>query len=465
MRYAYFTEEVRASEALAAGSLMERAAFGVATIAIRLLQDSVGQVVGSKILILVGTGDNGGDALFAGANLAGRGAQVTALLMGNGAHAKGLAALRRTQSEIVVLGDLVDLTQFNLVIDGILGIGAKGGLREDAARIVESLSEESIILAVDLPSGVDADSGETPGAHVTADVTAVCGALKIANVVAPAAAAAGTSELIEIGLEFPANIARVEIWQGVDVRDSLPQLSSDLDKYRRGVVGVIAGSKEFPGAGALVCAGALAAGVGMVRYLGEASETVIGEHPEVVRATGRVQAWVLGSGLVDISLTGDVALAIASAQPIVIDAGALHLLPPGRKDCLITPHAGELANLLGVERDEIERRSLHFATLAAETFGVNVLLKGSTTLVVSPQRRMVANPTGTPRLATAGSGDVLAGVIGALAASGVPLFDAAVIGAWVHGLAGRLMRGSGASDIAAEIPRAIESLQWQAVRL
>jgi hydroxyethylthiazole kinase-like uncharacterized protein yjeF len=132
---------------------------------------------------------------------------------------------------------------------------------------------------------------------------------------------------------------------------------------------------------------------------------------------------------------------------------------------LITPHAGELANLLGVERSEIERRSLHFAQLAAETFGVTVLLKGSTTVIVSSEGRTTVNPTGTPRLATAGSGDVLAGLIGALAAAGVELFDAAAIGAWLHGLAGRLMLGSGASEIAATIPDAIASLSWLADRL
>jgi hydroxyethylthiazole kinase-like uncharacterized protein yjeF len=444
---------------------MERAAFGVATIAIRLLEESIGLVVGSKVLLLVGSGDNGGDALYAGAYLAERGAQITALLVGASAHEGGLAALRETRSEILSSPFGLDIGKFVLVIDGIVGLGGKGGLRDQAAGIVESLSEDSIVLAVDLPSGVDADSGETTGAYVVADVTAVCGALKVANLVDPAASASGVCELIDIGLEFPSTAPRIEIWQGSDVRNALPVLGDHLDKYRRGVLGVVAGSKEFPGAGALVCAGALSIGIGMIRYLGEASETVIGEHPEVVRASGQVQAWVVGPGLVDVLSDGHIANAVSSVQPLIVDAGALRVLPQGRPNTLITPHAGELANLLGVERSEIERRSLHFAQLAAETFGVTVLLKGSTTVIVSSEGRTTVNPTGTPRLATAGSGDVLAGLIGALAAAGVELFDAAAIGAWLHGLAGRLMLGSGASEIAATIPDAIASLSWQADRL
>jgi hydroxyethylthiazole kinase-like uncharacterized protein yjeF len=460
MRYAYFTSDVRAAEARTPGPLMERAAVGIATIAIRLLQESVGRVVGARVLLLVGTGDNGGDALYAGAYLARRGVQVTALLLGHAAHEGGLAALRETGSEIATSATSLDFTQFNLVVDGIVGLGAQGGLRGDAARVVKSLSD-SIVLAVDLPSGVDADSGEITGAHVVADVTAVCGALKVAHLVDPAAAAAGACEVIDIGLEFPSATPRIEVWQGTDVSNALPQLGEGVDKYRRGVLGVIAGSKEFPGAGALVCGGALAIGIGMIRYLGESSEAVIGEHPEIVRANGQVQAWVIGPGLVDVAIDGPMSTAVASQQPLIIDAGALRVLPKGRANTLITPHAGELAALLGVERSEIERRSLHFAKLAAETFGVTVLLKGSTTAIVSPDGRIAINPTGTPRLATAGSGDVLAGMIGALSAAGVEIFEAAVVGAWLHGLAGRLMRGNGASEIVSTIPDAIESLpRW-----
>jgi hydroxyethylthiazole kinase-like uncharacterized protein yjeF len=462
MRYAYFTSDVRAAEALTPGPLMERASVGIATIAIRLLQESIGEVLGARVLLLVGTGDNGGDALYAGAYLATRGAHVTALLLGRTAHEGGLEALRETRSEIATSATALDFAQFVLVIDGIIGLGAKGGLRDEAARVVESLSEDSIVLAVDLPSGVDADSGETTGVHVVADVTAVCGALKVAHLVDPAAAAAGVCEVIDLGLEFPSAARRIEVWQGSDVWNALPQLGENVDKYRRGVLGVVAGSKEFPGAGALVCGGALAMGIGMIRYLGEASETVIGEHPEVVRASGRVQAWVIGPGLVDVAIDGDIAAAVASVQPLIVDAGALRVLPRNRANTLITPHAGELSALLGVERSEIERRSLYFAILAAETFGMTVLLKGSTTAIVSPDGRIAVNPTGTPRLATAGSGDVLAGVIGALAASGVEIFQAAAIGTWLHGLAGRLMLGSGASEIASTIPVAIASLSKEA---
>lgn len=470
MRYAYFTDDVRVCEMraqaeLAPGALMQRAAVGVATIAIRLLQDSIGHVLGARVLLLIGSGDNGGDALYAGAYLAERGADVAALLIGSAAHQGGLAALRDSRIEIVDSSDEIDFAQIDLVIDGIVGIGGKGGLRPEAARVVAALSEDSIVLSVDLPSGVDADSGETSGAHVSADVTAVCGVLKAAHLLDPAAAVAGVCEVIDLGLDFSNAASRIEVWQGRDVHNALPHLDSSVDKYRRGVLGVVAGSTQYPGAGALVCAGALATGVGMVRYLGQASETVIGEHPEVVRTHGRVQAWVIGPGLTDVSNEGDIATAIASEQPLIVDAGALRVLPQDRANTLITPHAGELAALLGVERIEVEKKSLHFARLAANTFGVTVLLKGSTTIIVSPTGRIAVNPTGTSRLATGGSGDVLAGVIGALAAAGSELFEAAAMGVWLHGLAGRLMRGGGASDVASAIPDAIAISSWQADQL
>lgn len=449
---------MRTQVGLAPGTLMQRAAFGVATIAIRLLQDGVGHVLGAKILLLIGSGDNGGDALYAGAYLAERGADVTALLIGDSAHEGGVVALRGSGSLIVHSPVEIDFAEMDLVIDGIIGIGGRGGLRPDAARVVALLSEDSIVLSVDLPSGVDADSGETAGAYVIADVTAVCGVLKPAHLLDPGASAAGVCEVIDLGLDFPTTVAKIEVWQGNDVGSELPWPAPDADKYRRGVLGVVAGSTKYPGAGALVCAGALAAGVGMVRYLGEASETIIGEHPEIVRARGRVQAWVIGPGLTDVMNEGEIATAINSEQSLIVDAGALQIFPRGRVNTLITPHAGELAALLGVERAEVEERSLHFAKLAAQILGVIVLLKGPTTIIVSPAGRIAVNPTGTTRLATAGSGDVLAGVIGALAATEIELFTAAVLGAWLHGLAGRIMDGSGASDIAAAIPAAIATV-------
>ena len=463
MRYAYFADDVRSCEMrmqaqLAPGTLMQRAAVGVATIAIRLLQDGIGQVLGARVLLLVGSGDNGGDALYAGAYLAERGADVTALLLGSAVHQDALAALKQARGRVIESSVEIDFEKIDLVIDGIVGIGGRGCLRPEAALVVAALSEDSIVLSVDLPSGVDSDSGEITGPHVIADVTAVCGVLKPAHLIDPAASAAGVCEVIDLELDLSNIESRIELWQGNDVRNRLPQPGVDADKYRRGVLGVIAGSTEYPGAGALVCAGALAVGVGMIRYLGGASEMVIGEHPEVVRAHGRVQAWVIGPGLTQVTNEGEIATAIGSVEPLIVDAGALPMLPKGRANTLITPHAGELAALLGVERAEVEKRSLHFARLAADTFGVIVLLKGSTTVIVSPTGLIAVNPTGTPRLATAGSGDVLAGVIGALAAAGIELFAAATLGAWIHGLAGRIMSGSGASDVASTIPVAIATV-------
>lgn len=467
MRYAYAVGDVRAAEAdalagMAPQALMAKAAYGVATLAIRLLEDAIGRVVGAKVLLLVGSGDNGGDALYAGVHLADRGAGVTALLVGERAHQGGLAALGEARCEVITSLTGFDLSEVDLVIDGIVGIGSHGGLQGKAADIAGRLPDSAIVLAVDLPSGVDPDSGEIQGAHILADVTAVCGVLKIAHVIDPGASSAGICEVIDLGLDMSRATSRLEVWQGIDVANALPRPTAASDKYSRGVLGVVAGSVEYPGAGALVCTSALSTGVGMIRYLGKASENVIGDHPEVVRVAGRVQAWVVGPGLVDVVAEGALATALASDQPLILDAGALALLPSGRPDTLITPHAGELASLLGLDRADIEGRSLHFARLAASKYAVTVLLKGSTTIVAAPDGRISVNPTGTPKLATAGSGDVLAGVIGALTAGGLPLFEAATVGAWLHGLAGRLMSGAGSTEIARTIRHAIASLPWQA---
>ncbi|HJU97599.1 MAG TPA: NAD(P)H-hydrate dehydratase, partial [Jiangellaceae bacterium] len=181
-------------------------------------------------------------------------------------------------------------------------------------------------------------------------------------------------------------------------------------------------------------------GAGMVRYLGsdEAARQVRHHWPESVAASGRVQAWVVGPGLGS-DAEGAVNTVLAAAGPAVVDADGLRFLPRRLETpTLLTPHAGELARLLGVDRDDVEARRLHHARAAATQWNAVVLLKGSTTLVVAPDGRVRANPTGTPALATAGSGDVLAGLAGALLAAGLDPFDAGSVAAYVHGAAGRL---------------------------
>ena len=352
----------------------------------------------------------------------------------------------------------------DLVIDGILGIGGHGGLRAEAATVVRDLPEAWVV-AVDVPSGVDASTGEVDGVAVRADVTVTFGTLKPGLLVDPGAEHAGVVELVDIGLDLPA--ASVEVLQAEDVAALLPRPVRESDKYRRGVVGVAAGSDHYTGAAVLCTGGAVRGGAGMVRYVGadEPAALVRAAWPEVVVGGGRVQAWTVGSGG-----GGDAADRLADAvgdgMPVVVDADAItavaELDRTAGAPLLLTPHAGELARLVGADRDDVEARRLHHARAAAKDLDAVVLLKGSTTVVARPDGVVRVNPTGTPALATAGSGDVLAGLCGALLAGGLDPFDAGSVGAWLHGLAGRLAAEGGrpvsAVDVLAALPDAVGRL-------
>ncbi|MFE9626391.1 NAD(P)H-hydrate dehydratase [Streptomyces sp. NPDC006527] len=468
MRTAYCVDTVRAAERelmarLPEGTLMQRAAAGLAAACAELL----GRVYGRRVVLLVGSGDNGGDALYAGARLARRGAGVTAVLLSaERAHAGGLAALRRAGGRTVApaaAGEV--LRRADLVLDGIVGIGGRGGLREDAAPLAALAAESrALVVAVDLPSGVDADTGEVHGDAVRADLTVTFGTHKPGLLIDPAREYAGSVRLVDIGLELPADQAELEALQHTEVAALLPVPAAESDKYRRGVVGVAAGSARYPGAAVLAVAGALRGGAGAVRYVGPAGEAVIARFPETLvsdqgpRHAGRVQSWVVGPGVGDDA--GTVAEVVAADVPVLIDADALRLAEAGAvrgrtAPTLMTPHAGEAAALLGVPREEVEAGRLAAVRELATRYRATVLLKGSTTLVADAGGGPVrVNPTGTSWLATAGSGDVLSGLAGSLLAAGLSAVDAGSVGAYLHGLAGRFAADGapvGAHDVAAAV--------------
>jgi len=497
MRTAHAVADVRTAEhALMAlvpdGALMQRAAAGLASVCARLL----GHLYGARVVILAGTGDNGGDALFAGARLAGRGARVAAVTAGSGLHEAGSAALRAAGG-LVTTGGGPDpaavIAGADLIIDGILGIGGRGGLREPAATLAgltaQAAKAGAVVVAADLPSGVDADTGAVAGAAIRADVTVTFGTLKPGLLVDPGASYAGTVELVDIGLRpHLAASPAVQALQSPDVAALLPRPSAESDKYRRGVLGVLAGSQRYTGAAVLSVGGAIRGGAGMVRLVSAApAADVVRQHwPEAVitvidpqdpagavKSAGRVQAWVAGPGLG----TGDdaadlLAQVLATPLPVLVDADGLTVLSR-RKDLLsrpdgaitlLTPHAGELARLMTGDHATIEANRLDSARGAAAELGATVLLKGSTTVVATPDRDEPAfvNPTGTPWLATAGSGDVLSGLAGALLAQGLlPARFAASAAAFLHGLAARLAARDapvGAGDVLAAIPDAIRTV-------
>lgn len=498
MRYAHQVRKVRAAEQalmakLPPGALMQRAAAGLASVSAGL----VGKVPGTRVVILAGSGDNGGDALYAGARLAGRGAAVLAVTAGSRVHEEGLAALRAAGGRQASPDDPAvpaALGAADLILDGLLGIGGRGGLREPQASLA-SLAARSpaVVVAVDLPSGVDADTGVVEGAAIQAGVTVTFGTLKPGLLIDPGGRHAGVVELIDIGLGPYLDAPDAIAMQAQDVGARLSPPPAESDKYRRGVAGIVAGSERFTGAAALAVGGAIRGGAGMVRLVSAAPAvavvrllwpesviTVTGQDipaGEDVRAAGRVQAWVVGPGMgTDDEAAERLAAVLASDVPVLVDADGLTLLA-ARKELLardaptlLTPHAGELGRLLGADPADVESRRLEHARKAAASLGATVLLKGSTTVIATPDGRSAAsqdgrgwagaggaeaggagageggqdvppvwvNLTGTSWLATAGSGDVLSGLAGSLLAQGLEVGEAAAAAAYLHGLAARL---------------------------
>ncbi len=469
MRSAHTVEQVRAAEeellALTPGDvLMKRAATGLAY----AVADFLPHTYGARVLLVVGAGNNGGDALYAGAFLARRGARVEAVVLNAAAvHDSALAALRSA-------GGLVVATPrgpYDVAVDGIVGIGGRGPLREDARAVVGRVGEVPWV-AVDVPSGVEVDSGEVSGAHVRADLTVTFGTHKAALLVDPAAQACGAVHLVDIGLELPDPV--VCSLQGPDVAARLPCPALDAHKYTRGVVGVRAGSSQYPGAGLLSVAGAATGLVGMVRYVPADPEEgedqapvealVPAVHPEVVLGPGTVQAWVVGSGAGG-SAERQLRAALADDVPVVVDADALGVLEScggvqGRP-AVLTPHAGELARMLDRPRDQVEAAQLRSVRDAAARFGCVVMLKSRHTLVAEPGGRVWVTTVGPPWLATAGAGDVLAGLVGALLAGGLEPGDAAAVGSWLHGAAASQVRPRGpivAGEVARAVPGVVATL-------
>jgi hydroxyethylthiazole kinase-like uncharacterized protein yjeF len=486
MRSAYRVADVRrAEEALMArlpeDALMLRAATGLARRCAELLADRFGAVYGRRVLLLVGAGNNGGDALHAGALLARRGAAVEALLLNPArAHRSGLDALRGAHGRVV---DRVPATT-DLVIDGILGIGGRGGLRDDAASVVADASgapaadgRPPAVVAVDLPSGIDVETGAVEGRAVRADVTVTFGALKPGLLTGDGAVHSGLVELVDIGLDPWLRASPAILLPDIqDIEANWPRPRNGDDKYTRGVVGLATGSATYPGAAVLSVTGALAGPAGLVRYAGSAADAVRARHPTVIAGervgdAGRVQAWVCGSGLgTDARAAGEVRAVLATSVPACLDADALNLLVDGSMAGLlrdrtapivVTPHDREFQRLAG--RPPGPDRVGAALQLAASMRAV-VLLKGNRTIVATPDGRAYVNPTGVAALATGGTGDVLAGLLGSLLAGGLAPETAAIAAAYVHGLAGGLARESGpidAFDVANSLRGAVR-LVWDA---
>ena len=445
MRHYYTAEQIRAAEAplLAAlpdGVLMRRAATGLAGAIAAELRRRTGGVAGRSVCAVVGSGNNGGDALWSAVFLRRRGVAATAILLDpERTHVAALSAFRAAGGRVV--RSLAPAT--DLVIDGVVGISATGPLRPAAAEVFASVVAAGVpVVAVDIPSGIDVDTGAVTGPAVHAALTVTFGGLKPVHALADC----GRVELIDIGLALPAtDIVGV---QAADVAACWPVPRPHDDKYSQGVVGVLAGSAAYPGA-AILCAGAaVAATSGMVRYAGAAAAQVVSHWPEVVAApsaadAGRVQAWAVGPGLgTDEAALAALTHALRSDVPVIVDADALtmlaahpHLLRDRVAPTVLTPHAGEYErfNLGPVGSDRVGA-----ARRLSEALGAVVLLKGHVTVIAVPSGATYLNPAGGSWAATAGSGDVLSGIIGALLAAGLGPGEAAAAAAFVHARAANL---------------------------
>jgi hydroxyethylthiazole kinase-like uncharacterized protein yjeF len=454
------------------GELMRRAAFGVAVEVADLLAEHAGSVSGRRVVLLVGSGNNGGDALWAGAFLRRRNVAVTAILLKpERAHGAGLAALRRAGGRVVSVEDgPLWIERADVVVDGIVGISARGSLREPAAELVSQVSAP--IVAVDLPSGVDPDTGAVDGPAVQAARTVTFGALKPVHVLAPERC--GDVVLVDIGLRPELDDPDLQRLDTADVAAAWPMPGPDDDKYSQGVAGIAAGSATYPGAAVLATGAAVRATSGLVRYAGPAADVVRSHWPEIIATgsvtdAGRVQAWVVGPGIGTGAQGQDVLrYVLGQGVPVCADADATTIIAKSPEvldsrdpdtPLVLTPHAGEFERLMG-ERPGPDRVAA--ARAAAARFDAVVLLKGHCTVVAAPDGRALVN---TPRgswLATAGSGDVLSGLIGSLLASGLDPWLAAGAAAHVHSLAGSLAAGgapTSASALVNAIPDALRAVR------
>lgn len=436
-------------------ALMRTAAWGLAEHVAAELR-ARGPVAGATVAALVGPGNNGGDALWALAFLRRRGVEAVAVPVRRDEagepvwHAAGWAALQAAGGR----RSTAVPARAAVVVDAMLGTGARGGftLPEPARH----LPSGAAVVACDLPSGVDADTGAVPGEALAADLTVTFGASKTGLLLGAGPGRAGRVVCVDIGLgpHLPADpAAGLHVVDDDAVARLHPAPARDAHKYTRGVVGVVAGSERYPGAAVLAVGGILAGGAGMAHHGGpaRAGDLVLAAHPAALTsadgpAPERADAWVLGPGLGDGDgarerVRATVAAVLASGADgdrgpaaLVVDASALDLvagedlaaLTAASARTVITPHAGEWARLRGrlpvpaadaVDVDEDGAGELARLRAWTAARGVTVLLKGPASLAVAPDGQAWLMRDGGPQLGVAGTGDVLAGALGAVLAA------------------------------------------------
>ncbi len=469
--------------------LMERAGGGLA----RLVEE---RAPAGRVVVVCGKGNNGGDGLVVARVLRSQGREVSVLLTGAADDFRGdaLTNLERLPGPAPEPFSEAALGRPAAIVDAILGTGFSGEPRDPAAGAIEAINRASgaTVFACDVPSGVDASTGEVSGIAVTAAATATFHANKPGLWIAPGKARAGDVVVVNIGIpDGGPSHPSIGLIDDAVMR-AIPRRGRESTKFAAGSVLVCGGSIGLTGAPSMASEAAMRAGAGYVTACVPASLNLIfevrllevmtvpipdregrfdaGGAAQVLERAERVDSLVLGPGLGRDPDTLSFARAVAGAAgvPLVLDAdglnahaGQLEALARRQAPTVLTPHAGELARLLGTDARSIDAHRLDYVRRAASSAGAVVLLKGDDTLVAEPDGRVAVSRGGSSALATAGTGDVLSGVIGAFLAKQMDPFHAACAGVFVHAQAGRLAAGRVgqegviASDVIEALPRAL----------
>lgn len=489
--------------------LMERAGLGV----VRTIEEMLVNVADKKVVIFCGRGNNGGDGFVIARRLFQRGAQVEPYLLGQEKDIKGDAwvnlervlGLGLEVKSITEREQMASSLDADLIVDAIFGTGIKGAVKGLAAEVIELINNaEALVVAVDVPSGLNTDTGAVEGPCVQAEVTVTMALPKRGLLLSPGREYAGRLEVVDIGVPPKAieeEGVNVELLEDKDIAALLPVRPPDAYKGDCGRVSVIAGSVGMTGAAALTCQGVMGSGAGMAilaipeslndimevkltevmtRPLPETEERTLSlaAEPKIWELLEWADVLAIGPGLSRHEETKALVRRILAKVdiPTVIDGDGLNalaedvdMLSQVKTDIVLTPHAGELSRLIPRSIAEVNAWRIEVAQGSAKDFGV-VVLKGSPTIIADPSGEAFINPTGNAGMATAGSGDVLTGAIAGLMAQGLRGIEAAKVGVFIHGLAGDMVArrkgqwGLIAGDLVDALPEAMVSVDTKSGR-
>lgn len=475
--------------------LMENAGSSV----VRLMKEHISWE-DTQVVVVCGTGNNGGDGFVIARYAHEEGAHVTVLVMGNEAHMSEASRMYRHVLEKMCI-HVVPITKAqeaktylqkaDIVVDALIGTGLTSAVTGEKAKLILEMNDaEALRISVDVPSGLLCDTGQTPGMAVMADFTVALGSIKRGHILYPGSMHTGKLLYSPIGIpDFARVDFPVELMDPVGIYAMLPRRNQISHKGKNGFIGVFAGSAGMEGAALLAGQGALYSGGGKIAVVTveKAADRLAGKIPElmisslgnaphftedmIAAAWEKAQAYdvlAIGPGIGRAKETRQFVKYLVEhwTKPMVLDADALFAIAeegmdlascPG--DLVLTPHVGEFAKLTGLSPKEIEEHRIDVAMEFAEKHQVTLVLKGAPTVIAFPEGQAVVNPTGNPGMASGGMGDTLTGIIAAMLGQGLACSAAAEVGVYLHGLAGDMLAeetpiGYTASDVAHYVPKA-----------